>query len=389
MGNALDSLIKYLYHRRTDGNCNSNHSEEVSTNECSQFYLACRNNQIRKVKEYLRKMTLDQIDQIEPNGSTALHVASYRGYPLIVELLLKAGADRSIPNKYNCLPFDEAKNDQIKKLFLRQSNQNRFATNQGHILWDFINEDAFNHSIQERMFIKSIYDNITGTTSIETMFEKIEKNYIRQGLNNIQGIEHIQRFFQRATKELDPIWIIKAYTAETDFYKVLNTEIACGTTQYQMERKYLITLLYHHPKLNQFNFIGNSYRVVQMTDHQIKTYQINSTLMTKSFFSSSIDQKITEYFLIEKQIQFKQTSTLQRKRLDGTIIQSWVMFIYHIKHQRTALHIENISQYANEGEILIMPFTLFTIQNIQTIQLDHLPNNPSLTQIHLEEYQHY
>ena len=216
-------------------------------------------------------------------------------------------------------------------------------------------------------------------------FEKIERNYIGQCLANIQGIEHLKRFFQRATKEQNPIWILKAYTAETDFYKALNTEIACGTTQYQLERKYLIALLYHHPSLNDLTFVGTSYRVVQMSSDQMKNYRIGFTLMTKSLFSSSVDQKITELFLFRKDQQSKQSSTLQRKRLDGTSIQSWVMFTYQIKHQRTALHIENISQYANEGEILIMPFAHFTIQNIQQIQLNRLPSRMSITQITLEE----
>jgi hypothetical protein len=58
------------------------------------------------------------------------------------------------------------------------------------------------------------------------MFEKFEKNYISKGLANFDEIENIRRF-KKATKEQDPKWIIKAYTAETDFCKVLNSGIAC------------------------------------------------------------------------------------------------------------------------------------------------------------------
>jgi hypothetical protein len=36
---------------------------------------------------------------------------------------------------------------------------------------------------------------------------------------------------------------IDAYTAETDFYKILNQEIAAGATKYQNERRYIIALL--------------------------------------------------------------------------------------------------------------------------------------------------
>ena len=79
------------------------------SNKCSNFYLACRTNNIEEVKKLLETITLDEIDKLEPNGSTALHTACYHGHEEIVELLLEAGADRSIHNKYHFLPFDEAK----------------------------------------------------------------------------------------------------------------------------------------------------------------------------------------------------------------------------------------------------------------------------------------
>jgi ankyrin repeat protein len=89
----------------------------TSSNKCSNFYLACRNNKIEEVKQLLKTIKPNEIDKIEPNGSTALHAACYHGHHQIVKLLLEAGADRAIPNKYKCLPFDEAKNEEIKKLF--------------------------------------------------------------------------------------------------------------------------------------------------------------------------------------------------------------------------------------------------------------------------------
>jgi hypothetical protein len=90
--------------------------------------------------------------------------------------------------------------------------------------------------MEERQIIKTIYD----TVSIDKMFERIEKNYIDKGLPNMDKIQNIRRFFQKATKEQNPLWIIKAYTAETDFYKVLNTEIACGTVNYFCIIQFLI-----------------------------------------------------------------------------------------------------------------------------------------------------
>jgi ankyrin repeat protein len=57
--------------------------------------LACKNYEVEKVKTMLQFATIEEINHIEPNGSTALHVASYYGHVEIVELLLQAGASQT------------------------------------------------------------------------------------------------------------------------------------------------------------------------------------------------------------------------------------------------------------------------------------------------------
>jgi hypothetical protein len=126
---------------------------------------------------------------------------------------------------------------------------------------------------------------------------------------------------------------------------------------------------------------------MQLTFNDLQRYEINCLLMTKSFLSSSIDQKIAELFLFRKEEkQFKEPT---RTRLDGTFIKLWVMCVYHIKHRRTALHIENSSQYANEGEILIMPYTVFKVKRIGHIQPSSLPTDQTMTEIEFEECDHF
>ncbi|CAF3421913.1 unnamed protein product [Rotaria sp. Silwood2] len=360
-----------------------------SSETCSKFYLACRGNNIEEVKELLKTRTLDEIDRIEPNGSTALHAASYHGHQEIVKLLLKSGADRAIHNKYNYLPFDEALNDGIKELFFRVPNTNRLVSNTGAIEWEAINDDVLETAGEERHIIKSLYENTSGFTSVGKMFEKIEKNYINKGLAKFDEIDNIKRFFQKATEEQDPRWILKAYTAETDFYKVLNTEIACGANQYQNERRYIIALLWHHPKLDEMAFIGSSYRVMQVNSDDLRKYQINCSLMTKSFLSSSIDQKLAELFLLQKVSTEEETTRPSRTKSDGACIKQWVMCVYNIKHRRTALHIENCSQYANEGEILIMPYTVFKVKRINHIKPLYSKKDETMTEIQLEECDQY
>jgi hypothetical protein len=415
MGGAIGSLTKHANARRDDilgdFRTKSNHPERLSVSEivitndtkpkarsqskttsiqCSEFYVACRTNNIKQVKKKLLDgISLNEIDRLEPNGSTALHAACYHGHTEIVELLLKTGADRAISNKFDCLPFDEANNAQIKQLFFRVPTSNRLVSDAGTIEWELISKTVLETAAEERSLIKSIYDNASGFTPIDKMFEKIEKNYINEGLTNFDGIDDIKRFFEKATKEQDPIWIIKAYTAETDFYKVLNKEIAGGANKYQNERRYIIALLMYHPKLDSLSFTGTCYRVIQMNYHDLAKYQINCLFMTKSFLSSSIDQKVAELFLCQKESAQQQTTHPVRAKADGSLIKSWVMCVYNIKHRRTALHTENSSQYANEGEVLIMPSTVFIVKRIEQIKLSCLPKEQTMTQIDLDECDEY
>jgi hypothetical protein len=357
----------------------------VLSNRCSDFYLACRYNKIEEVKKLLEKITRDEIDRVEPNGSTALHAAAYHGHQEIVRLLFEAGADRAIENKHKCFPFDEAADDETKQLFLRVPNTNRYVWNIGSIEWELINDDALETAREERNIIQSLYKHASKFTTVKRMFEKIDKNYIERGLANFDGIDYIKRFFRKATEEEDPTWIIKAYTAETDFYKILNREIAGGAVQYQNERRYIIAILWHHPKLEPLTYTGRSYRVMQVNFDDLQKYQANCSLMTKSFVSSSVDQKVAELFLYRKEEAEEEKKRQIRCRVDGKFIKIWIMCIYNIKDRRTALHIENSSQYANEAEVLIMPYTVFTVKSIQHITPSSLPEGHDLTHIELDE----
>ncbi|CAF1460697.1 unnamed protein product [Rotaria sp. Silwood1] len=357
----------------------------TSSNKCSDLYLACRNNKITEVENLLEKIERQDIDRVEPNGSTALHAASYHGHVEIVKLLLEAGADRTIQNKYNNLPFDEAKNDEIKKLFFRIPTSSRLVSDTGAVEWQLIDDDdILDKAAEERKIIKSLYS----TNSIAKMFERIEKNYISKSLVHFNRIEQIKRFFRRAIEEENPLWIIKAYTAETDFYKVFNKELAGGGNKCLSERRYIIALLSHHPKLDEFSFIGMSYRTMQMTDDDLRKYQVGCSLMTKSFLSSSIEEKLAVLFLYQQELARKESGENDRLKSDGKKIKQWVMCTYQIKHRRTALYIENTSQYAMEGEILIMPYTVFRVKKMESVKRPELSDEDFPT-IELEECDQY
>lgn len=89
----------------------------------SAFYMACRNGDIHLVERLLKTMTKEEVDKVEPsNGSTALHAASYFGHATVVRCLLNHGASRQIRNRFNSLPVEEAKTEDIKHMFQRYGN---------------------------------------------------------------------------------------------------------------------------------------------------------------------------------------------------------------------------------------------------------------------------
>ena len=83
----------------------------------SMFYYLCRNVKIDEVRDFLPKMSLEEIDAREANRSTVLHAACYYGHAEIVKFLLERGASRSVEHKFNCLPYDEAENKEVKNDF--------------------------------------------------------------------------------------------------------------------------------------------------------------------------------------------------------------------------------------------------------------------------------
>ncbi|CAF3966783.1 unnamed protein product [Rotaria sp. Silwood1] len=57
--------------------------------EASKFYWACRNGDIETVRQILSQSDYNEINRLEPNGSTALHAAVYYGRTEVVRILLR------------------------------------------------------------------------------------------------------------------------------------------------------------------------------------------------------------------------------------------------------------------------------------------------------------
>ncbi|CAF3647160.1 unnamed protein product, partial [Rotaria sordida] len=95
--------------------------------EASDLYWACRTGDLDTVQKLIAATPYIDINRLQPNGSTALHAASFFGHASIVRLLLhQYGVIRHRRNRHGLTAYEEADTDEIHLLFHRSSNSRRF-----------------------------------------------------------------------------------------------------------------------------------------------------------------------------------------------------------------------------------------------------------------------
>ncbi|CAF5140847.1 unnamed protein product, partial [Rotaria sp. Silwood1] len=127
-------------------------------------------------------MSLEEINKLEPNESTALHAAAYRGHEEIVELLLQKGACHTTVNKYNCTPLDEAATDKIKQMIRRRRNQTRFVSES--IEWILQTDNA---DFQAHQYWKKL-ETYGGDPKFHELINYIKRNSLEKELKSIEDI---------------------------------------------------------------------------------------------------------------------------------------------------------------------------------------------------------
>jgi len=320
----------------------------------SDFYYACRNGKIDEVREQLPHMSLEEINQVQANDSTALHAACFYGHKEIVELLLEKGASRSILNKHKCLPYDEAEDDEIKKLFRRQS-ATRFADDgSGHIDW--MKCDAAAEKLaREYRFRHSGF----GWKSQNIDYRM---KHIREEMASTD-IESISLFLIQA--QTDPHYLLRAYTVESNFYRKLNEDLAMkhydqGTN---FGITYFIDFFYNNPAFENLSFKGKVYRGMCITHDDLKQYSVGGKVMSKAFMSTTRARAIAEDFA---------KGVGDRTKQHGGLVKLSVLCTYEIINNRTGLSIESISEYNHEKEVLVGPYSAFIITAIRQVRPDYV-----------------
>ncbi|CAF1224332.1 unnamed protein product [Rotaria sp. Silwood1] len=321
----------------------------------SELYSSCRNNDINKVKELVSTLTLDEIDRIEPNGSTALHAASYYGHIEIVGLLLERGASRSIRNLHGYTPESESKGIEIRRLFLRENESERFVCHGDEIEWMKVDENVHREAGKWRWIIEHSWEG----RNLDWLVHEVQTDFINIDFKESRHLERIKKYFDEVIDKKDPIYLITAYTAQTDFYSHLNKQLAIIGGNFKSANdnvnrcgmKCYLQILFTHCAFDRMSYIGECYRGMKITQHDLGQYEVRSHIMNKAFLSTSFDYSVAKKFAIKHSEVNKQKFT--------------AICTYKIRNRRTALSIMEISEYRHEKEVLIMPYTAFQVKSIR------------------------
>lgn len=402
--------------------------EHPRAGQASDFYFACRNGEIDKVKEMLPTISYDQLNQLEENGSTPLHAATYFGHIDIVRLLIQDyRCPRHFRNLYGMTAYEEAHTDEMRELYRRPANENRFndhsndakqafeivssvsrEDNEEQIDTNDTEEDArpdhryligykedeeVNNQLEGLSGVKALFQSRVGRYIMEqgmrlklakeaeygeeelsyVKSEKFREEALQKVLDEHVTPDHpeyqhccqlLQEYVQHGTIES----LLRLYTLETPFYRQLMI----------LSNPLGFPFFIHLADLKQRYYQGYCYRGVQLTRHELDEYywalrHKDSVVSGLTFSSTSIERTIADKF-----------STSIAPSPDK--VRALLIF-YFPQPCDTAINLSAIpehqlpciSNYEDEKEVLVGPRTFFRVTEIEEQQSDgrytiHLEN---------------
>ncbi|CAF1242469.1 unnamed protein product [Adineta ricciae] len=374
------------------------------SNEISELYRACVAGNVEQARALLVNMPFILMNTLEPNGSTALHAASERGYVDIVRLLVhEYGVIRSRRNAEGLTAYEVAANDEVRQLFHRPQIDNSF----GAVVEDaavnafamFFPESrrrrpGWIHSTSGWLKVKNIeskrkkskliqnnrFLNVISTLNngrISDLFpSKREIKTLRRMIDNY--IKPTHKYYQLASKLLSKFeetgnveHLLTIYTLETPFYNEVGGPKRCYAL--------LKPLIRNLNTLRRRHYQGTSYRGLSMTKEDLEEYEHameqgvvrnkKSVITLASFASTSRDIRVALFFLDAYRVEGK---TAVLFTLSFSEVCDTAVTLY-----RTSESTPSISAFEDEEEILVYPGTMFQVTAIDST------SDPSITHIHL------
>jgi len=383
----------------------------------THLYESCRDGDVEQVRRLLPHLSQTDLKYQNPyDGNTCLHIAVINGHTDVVKLLLKSGCYRSrCLNSSNQTAYDLAclKNDSTRSLFLRQDETDplaksaeRFSDQNVSKCFDIVTvepelneksaklhrqapiqtfetEAEKQHEIGYAASSKAMCQSSFGRFCVnrfhsdeplnnETILWRLHRLLNDTNVNNSDDYLKIQDLIHQFEQNTNSIeHLLHLYTLETRFYRILKEDCM----------PLAMPLFMNLQKLKYRFFKGRVYRGMRMSSEQISIYQIamemsGTLLQTKSFSSTSMNRNVAEEF-----------AYLKSKNPENNFC---VLFIFDfpdisdqaINLSRLASDIPSISEYEDEEEVLILPWTLFEVTQIRPatdqdcLYKIHLTNRP-------------
>ncbi|CAF3718909.1 unnamed protein product [Rotaria sp. Silwood1] len=340
--------------------------------QSNAFYLSCLNNDLKNVRKTIKPSFINQID---PNGDTALHIACSRGYIELVQLLLRYHASQTIQNKEGLTAEQAAVNDEIKDLFKykerSKSDSKHFVATTTEVEWFDSYKNAYRISYENREHMKQWFLKVP----LKKLLDEIDIGYIEKiKFSSEKCKDEIKDYLQLTIEWEQPAGLIAAYTSGgTGFCTVLNYDLAeVGSnfrfisTQNLFNSDYLdneapkslgghifAAILINHSFFKPYYRTNiTTYRGMSISQDDLIEYKINDIVMTRTFLSTSYDENMAKRFI----------PINDNKKQP-------VLCIYKVKNPQTSLYIEELSIFSEGKEVLIIPFTVFRIKEIEDVDM--------------------
>ncbi|CAF3935672.1 unnamed protein product [Rotaria sp. Silwood1] len=303
---------------------------------------SCCNGERTTVKYLLQNTLFQTVNRSESDENIHLHDDT-------VHLLPAQGTCRQILDRCDRTPTDTTKTEVERPPHrsieaLKQRFSNGVAE---QCEWPLKNDLAESYS-------RAIYWGCVKDRGIEKTIKKILEANVLEDDGEV-STEVVKTYFKNALEYNDPTFLLTAYTVENQFYRKLNSEMTNGNHRQVFKNLcgnwtgYYTGIIMKNPVFDRFHFSGRLYRGIQISSSDYAKYKIG-TAFTKTSFQST-----TKSWELAKKIA----------GLSETISEKLpVMLIFTIIDRRSALSIEEISEFPHEEEVLIVPGTLFMVYSI-------------------------
>ncbi|CAF2070679.1 unnamed protein product [Rotaria magnacalcarata] len=126
------------------------------------------------------------------------------------------------------MPFDEAQRDLVKQLFHRSATATaaRITSDTPTQALQWVHSKPINWELITSLNLMVINRKGCDVKGVVDRFDEVEEFDDDKIFHNPSDLVDIRWFLEKAREIDDPVWLVKAYTAGTGFYKAIRLALA-------------------------------------------------------------------------------------------------------------------------------------------------------------------